>query len=312
MILIPFYCIKLLNMKSIGGQAVIEGVMMKSPLGWSVAVRDPKGEINLKVTKTGRPNFFFRLPLIRGVVALFSALIIGIKAIEFSGSIAYQDKEEKPLSPWSLALSIGLAIILAIVLFKFVPLLLTTIVGSVYSQVSLNSFIFNLIDGLLRVGIFLLYVFAVGLWSEMRKIYQYHGAEHKVIYAYEAGEELTVENAKKYKPYHPRCGTSFLLIVMVISIAVFILIPQHWTFIEKLMARIILIPVIAGISYEILRFSARMADNQIRKLIILPGLILQRLTVREPDDSQIEVAIAALNEVLKLDNLKTGTIEHAR
>lgn len=299
-------------MKTIGGQAVIEGVMMKSPLGWTVAVRDPKGEINLKITKTKRPNFFSRLPLIRGVVALFSALIIGIKAIEFSGSIAYQNQDEKPLSPWSLALSIGIAITLAIVLFKFVPLLLTTILGSVYTQISHNSFIFNLIDGLLRVGIFLLYVFAVGLWSEMRKIYQYHGAEHKVIYAYEAGEELTVDNAKKYKPYHPRCGTSFLLIVMVISIAMFILIPQHWTFIEKLIARIILIPAIAGISYEILRLSSRMTDNVIRRLIILPGLLLQRLTVREPDNSQIEVAIAALNEVLKLDNLQTKTTENAR
>ncbi len=298
-------------MKNIGGQAVIEGVMMKSPRGWSVAVRDPKGEINFKLTQTHSPNFFFRLPLIRGVVALFTALIIGIKAIEFSGTIAYQDKDEKPLSPWSLALSIGLAIILAIGLFKFVPLLLTTLLGSVYPGISHNSFVFNSIDGILRVAIFLLYVCAIGLWGEMRRIYQYHGAEHKVIYAYEAGEDLTVENASKYKPYHPRCGTSFLLIVMVISIAMFILIPQNWTFTEKLIARIILVPAIAGISYEILRFSARMSDNKIKELITLPGLLLQRLTVREPDNSQIEVAIAALKEVLKLDNIQTETVKHA-
>lgn len=291
-------------MKSIGGQAVIEGVMMKSPIGWSVAVRDPKGEINLKTTITNKPNKFFKLPVIRGVIALFSALVIGIKAIEFSGSIAYQDKDEKPLSPWSLALSIGLALILAIVLFKFLPLFLTTIMGGFYQGISTNSFLFNLIDGLLRVGVFLLYVFAVGLWSEMRRIYQYHGAEHKVIYAYEAGEELTVENAKKYKPYHPRCGTSFLLIVMFISIVIFILIPQHWTFTEKLFSRIFLIPVIAGISYEILKLSAKIDSKGIFSLIILPGLCLQRLTVREPDNSQIEVAIAALKEVLKLDNPK--------
>jgi len=298
-------------MKSIGGQAVIEGVMMKSPAGWSVAVRDPKGEINLKITRTDTPNRFFKLPVIRGVVALATALIIGIKAIEFSGSIAYQEKDEKPLSPWSLALSIGLALILAIVLFKFVPLLLTTLMGKAYQGISGSSFFFNLIDGILRVGIFLLYVFGVGLWSEMRRIYQYHGAEHKVIYAYEAGEELTVENAKKYKPYHPRCGTSFLLIVMVISIVVFILIPQHWTFIEKFLSRIVLIPVIAGISYEILRLSAKIADKKITSIIILPGLLLQRLTVREPDNSQIEVAIAALNEVLKLDKNPAGATENA-
>lgn len=298
-------------MKSIGGQAVIEGVMMKSPLGWSVAVRDPKGEINLKTIKTNKPNMFFKLPVIRGVIALFTALIIGIKAIEFSGSIAYQEKDEKPLSPWSLALSIALALILAIVLFKFLPLFLTTLLGRMYQGISINSFLFNLIDGLLRVGIFLLYVFAVGLWSEMRRIYQYHGAEHKIIYAYEAGEELTVENAKKYKPYHPRCGTSFLLIVMVISIVIFILIPQDWTFAEKLLSRIFLIPVIAGVSYEILKLSAKIADKRILSFMILPGLLLQRLTVREPDNSQIEVAIAALKEVLKLDKTHTRAPENA-
>lgn len=298
-------------MKSIGGQAVIEGVMMKSPSGWSVAVRDPKGEINLKTTITNKPNMFFKLPIIRGVIALFTALIIGIKAIEFSGSIAYQEKDEKPLSPWSLALSIALALILAIVLFKFLPLFLTTILGRIYHGISINSFLFNLIDGFLRVGIFLLYVFAVGLWSEMRRIYQYHGAEHKIIYAYEAGEELTVENAKKYKPYHPRCGTSFLLIVMVISIVIFILIPQDWTFAEKLLSRIFLIPVIAGVSYEILKLSAKIADKRILSFMILPGLLLQRLTVREPDNSQIEVAIAALKEVLKLDKTHPGASENA-
>lgn len=298
-------------MKNIGGQAVIEGVMMKSPIGWTVAVRDPKGEINLKTTKTNKPSIFLRIPFIRGSFALFSALVIGIKAIEFSGSIAYQDKDEKPLSPWSIALSIGLALLLAIVLFKFLPLYATTMLGNLNTNITTNYFIFNFIDGLLRVGVFLLYVFAIGLWGEMRRIYQYHGAEHKVIYAYEAGEELTIENAKKYKPYHPRCGTSFLLIVMVISILIFILIPQEWTFIEKLLSRILLIPVIAGISYEILKLSAKMSHNNILRLITLPGLLLQRLTVREPDNSQIEVAIAALKEVLSLDNSQKEALKNA-
>ncbi len=298
-------------MKSIGGQAVIEGVMMKSPAGWTVAVRDPKGEINLKTTRIKKPNILFKIPIIRGTIALFTALIIGIKAIEFSGSIAYQDKDEKPLSPWSLAISIGLALILAIVLFKFLPLFITTIMGNLYKNIATNSFIFNLIDGILRVVVFLLYVFAVGLWSEMRRVYQYHGAEHKVIYAYEAGEELTIANAKKYKPYHPRCGTSFLLIVMVISILIFILIPQDWTFIEKLLSRIFLIPVIAGVSYEILKLSARMSHNNILKVITLPGLLLQRLTVREPDNFQIEVAIAALEEVLNLDKPHHEALKNA-
>jgi uncharacterized protein YqhQ len=290
-------------MKNIGGQAVIEGVMMKSPRGWSVAARSPQGDISFKTVQTKRQPWFLRLPVIRGVATLFQALIIGVKAIEFSGSVAYQDdKEGKPLTPLSMAISIGAAIILAIALFKFLPLLFVSLIGSVYSRVSESLFMFNLIDGLFRVGIFLLYVFAIGLWSEIRRIYQYHGAEHKVIYAYEAGEELTIENAKKYKPYHPRCGTSFLLIVMIISILIFMLIPQDWSFNEKLISRLLLIPVIAGISYETLRFSAKkMKDSRIMGLMVLPGLLLQRLTVKEPDDSQIEVAVSALKEVLKLE-----------
>lgn len=293
-------------MKNIGGQAVIEGVMMKSPAGWSVAVRDPKGEINLKMVRTKKMPALFKLPIIRGVVGLFHALLIGVKAIEFSSSVAYQEEEEgdKPISPWGLGLSIGLAIILAIALFKFLPLLLTTLIGNVFRKVSNNSLLFNFTDGVLRVGIFLFYIFIIGLWKEMRRVYQYHGAEHKVIYAYEAGEDLTVENAKKYKPYHPRCGTSFLLIVMVISIMVFLLIPKEWSFVDKLISRIILIPVIAGLSYEVLRFSAKKKNNPVVGLMVFPGLLLQRMTVREPDESQIEVALAAMNEVLKIDRDK--------
>ncbi|WP_333654650.1 DUF1385 domain-containing protein [Dissulfurispira sp.] len=292
-------------MKNIGGQAVIEGVMMKSPAGWSVAVRDAKGEINLKMVRTKKMPALFKLPLIRGVVGLFHALMIGVKAIEFSGSVAYQEQEgDKPISPWGLGLSIGLAIILAIALFKFLPLFLTTLIGNVVKGVSNSSLFFNLIDGVLRVGIFLFYIFVIGLWKEMRRVYQYHGAEHKVIYAYEAGEDLTVENAKKYKPYHPRCGTSFLLIVMVISIMVFLLIPKEWSFVDKLISRIILIPVIAGLSYEVLRFSAKRKNNPVVGLMVFPGLLLQRMTVREPDESQIEVALAAMNEVLKIDRDK--------
>lgn len=290
-------------MNSIGGQAVIEGVMMKSSKGWVVAVRDPKGEINLKTTITKRQSKILRLPFIRGVYALFSALVVGIKAIEFSSTIVYKDKDEKPLSLWSIAFSIALALIIAILLFKFLPLLLTTVTGLYYYQnLFTNSILFNLVDGILRVGIFLLYVFLIGFWGEMKRIYQYHGAEHKVIYTYEAGEDLTIENARKHKPFHPRCGTSFLLIVMIISIVMFILIPQHWTFLEKLLARIFLVPIIAGLSYEILRFSVIFSKKGILSVLIQPGLLLQRLTVREPDDSQIEVAITALKEILKLDS----------
>lgn len=303
-------------MKNIGGQAVIEGVMMKSPVGWSVAVRDPKGEITIKTVRTKPMPSFLKLPFIRGVVGLFHALLVGIKAIEFSAGIAYHEniadykqKKEKPVSELGWAISIGIAIVFAIVLFKFLPLFLTTLIGNMVKSVSNNSLFFNLIDGLIRVGIFFLYIFVIGFWKEMRRIYQYHGAEHKVIYAYEAGEGLTVENAKKYKPYHPRCGTSFLLIVMVISIVVFLLIPKDWSFLDKLISRIVLIPVVAGVSYEVLRFSAKMKNNPIISLFVLPGLLLQRMTVREPDDSQIEVAISAMNEVLKMNVNKEACIK---
>ena len=296
-------------MKNVGGQAVIEGVMMKSPVGWSVAVRGPKGDISLKLEKTKKQNGFVKLPLIRGVVALFQALYIGVKAIEFSGNVAYQETEdEKPLSPLSLAISLGTAIILAVALFILLPLVLTKLAGNFFHSVAHSSIVFNFVDGLLRVGVFLLYVSAIGLWKEMRRVFEYHGAEHKVIFAHEAGEALTVEHARKYKPYHPRCGTSFLLIVMVISILVFSFIPQQWPFVEKAASRLVLIPLIAGISYEVLRFSAKKKDNPVIGLLILPGLLLQRLTVREPDDAQIEVALTALSEVLKLE----GEIERVQ
>ncbi|TAN42504.1 MAG: DUF1385 domain-containing protein [Nitrospirae bacterium] len=289
-------------MQNIGGQAVIEGVMMKSKSGWSVAVRGPKGDISFKTVKSGNVPKILQLPVVRGIVALFHALIIGVKAIEFSGSVAYQeDNDEKPVGAWTIGFSILAAIFLAMFLFKFLPLYITTLLSESNQGISQSSFLFNFIDGILRVGIFLLYIFSIGLWKEMRRIYEYHGAEHKVIYAFEAGEPLTVENARKYKPYHTRCGTSFLLIVMVLSIIIFMAIPKDWTFVEKLLSRLLLVPFIAGISYEFLKLSAKLHDNPVFKLAVLPGLLLQRMTVREPDDSQIEVAIAAVKEVLTLE-----------
>lgn len=290
-------------MKNIGGQAVIEGVMMKSPKGWSVAVRDPKGVIHLKTVVSTPLHKFFKLPVIRGFIALLQALIIGVKAIEYSGSIALAE-DEKPMSSWSIALSIVVAMFLAVILFIVLPLYATKLLGDVYGSVAESSFLFNLIDGILRVLVFLAYVVAVGLWKEMRRLYQYHGAEHKTIYAYEAGEELTVESARKYKPYHPRCGTSFLLIVMVISILVFSFIPQSWSFVLKFASRLVLIPLIAGVSYEALKLSAKKSDIFLMRMISVPGMFLQRLTAKEPDDSQIEVAIAALKEVLALEKEK--------
>ena len=288
------------SMKNIGGQAVIEGVMMKAPKGWTVAVRDMKGDIHVKREPLLELPKILKVPMLRGVVALFHAMFLGIKAIEFSASKAY-DEDEKPMSPMVISLTIGFAFIIGIGLFILLPLYGTKLLGFVFNSVAGSSFIFNLVDGIIRVFVFLIYVTGIGLWKEMRRIFEYHGAEHKVIHAYEAGEELNVENARHFSPLHPRCGTSFLLIVMVTSILIFSFIPQSWPFIYKFLARLVLIPVIAGLSYELLRFSSKMKDNPVMNFMIMPGLLLQRLTTREPDDRQIEVAITALKEVLEFE-----------
>jgi uncharacterized protein YqhQ len=288
-------------MQNIGGQAVIEGVMMKGKKGWTVAVRGPKGEIHIKRESSSELPKVFRLPLLRGFIALLSALFIGIKAIEFSANKAYEDEEGKSMSPLSIGITIIVSMLLGIALFILLPLYATKLLGLIFVSVSKSSFLFNLVDGIIRVFIFLLYVVSVGMWKEMRRIFEYHGAEHKVIHAYENGKDLTVKNIKEHSPLHPRCGTSFLLIVMVISIFTFSFIPQEWSFLYKFIARLVLIPLIAGISYEFLKLSAKMKHNIIMHILIQPGLLLQRLTTREPDESQIEVAVRALKEVLVLE-----------
>ncbi|MEW6585551.1 MAG: DUF1385 domain-containing protein [Nitrospirota bacterium] len=288
-------------MKNIGGQAVIEGVMMKGRKGWTVAVRGPKGEIHVKREALSELPKLFRLPLFRGVIALFHALLIGIKAIEFSAGKAYEEEGGGSLSPLSLGLTMAVSFVIGIGLFVLLPLYLTKLLGYVFVSVDSSSFVFNLVDGVIRVLVFLVYVVSIGMWKEMRRIFEYHGAEHKVIHAYENGKDLTIENIKKHSPLHPRCGTSFLLIVMVVSIFTFSFIPQEWSFFYKFLSRLVLIPLIAGLSYEFLKLSARGKPNTIMNLLIQPGLMLQRLTTREPDEAQIEVALRALQEVLAIE-----------
>ena len=288
-------------MKSVGGQAVIEGVMMKSADNWTVAVRDQKGFIHLRKEKLSSLPGFLKLPVLRGVIALFQALTLGIKAIEFSASKAYDDETEKPLSSFSIAVTILVAIVLGIALFILLPLYATKLLGLVFGNISTSSLLFNFTDGIIRVMVFLLYVVLIGIWKEMARIFMYHGAEHKVIHTYEGGLELTVENARNFSTLHPRCGTSFLMIVMVVSILVFSFVPQYWPFTYKFLSRIVLIPLIAGSSFELLKISSKLKDNPLMNLMIRPGLLLQRLTTREPDDAQIEVAIKALAEVLKAE-----------
>jgi len=293
-------------MKSVGGQAVIEGVMMRSADNWTVAVRGMDGTIHVKKDRLNKLPRIFKLPMIRGVIALGQALSLGIKAIEFSAGKAYEEEAEESLGKFSIAATIFVAIILGIGLFILLPLYATKLLGLIFHGISKSSLIFNFTDGIIRVMVFILYVTLIGIWKEMARIFMYHGAEHKVIHAYEEGRELTVENARGYSTLHPRCGTSFLMIVMVMSILIFSFIPQYWHFVHKFLSRIVLIPVIAGSSFELLKLSAKLKDNAIMNIMIQPGLLLQRLTTKEPDDAQIEVAIRALDEVLRLDEKNAG------
>jgi len=245
-----------------------------------------------------------KLPIVRGAVALFSSLITGIKALNFSANEALAEEEgnenKEELSSWAMAGTMAVAFGFGILLFFMLPLYATKLLTQM-ALISDNNIVFNLVDGVIRVAVFLLYILSISRMKDIQRVFQYHGAEHKSIFAFEAGDELTVANVRGYSRLHPRCGTSFLLIVMLVSIVIFSLIPKLWPFYMKAGARVILLPLIAGVSYEFLKWSARNDHSPLVKLIIAPGLALQRLTTREPDDSQLEVAIRSMQEALEMN-----------
>ena len=283
----------------VGGQAVIEGVMMRGFGKVATAVREPGGEIDLEVKPVNSISDRFpilKLPFIRGSIVLFESLILGIKSLMYSAKIAGVDEEEEEeISDKELTASIILALIIACGLFIAIP----TFAVKFLHTLTEDPFMLNLAEGFLRLVIFLAYIFAISRMKDIQRVFQYHGAEHKTIFCYEADEPLTVENVRKFPRLHPRCGTAFLLIVMLVSIFVFAFLgwPDLLT---RILSRIVLLPVVAGISYEIIRFSGR-SKNSIVRLATLPGLWLQYLTTREPDDSMIEVAIASLEAVKPAD-----------
>ena len=296
---------------NVGGQAVIEGVMMRAPRSVAIAVRRPNGDIVVrKELKIPLSETFpiVKLPIVRGAAALIQSLVIGITALNFSANEAMTEEEKEKegvknggeLSSWAMAGTMAIAFGFGIGLFFVMPLYATKWLTQL-AFISDNNVIFNLVDGVIRVMVFLIYIWAISRMNDIKRVFQYHGAEHKSIFAYEAGEELTIDNVKKYSRLHPRCGTSFLLIVMLVSIAVFSLIPKLWPFYLKAGSRVVLLPLIAGISYEFLKWSAKNESNPLVKLIITPGLALQRLTTGEPDDAQLEVAIRSLNEALDVN-----------
>ena len=293
-----------MRVSDIGGQAVIEGVMMRSPKTSAVAVRRYDGEIIVKRDDVGsiRERYkFLKFPILRGVVALVETLVLGIKTLSFSANVAMEEEGSKEqISPVAMFLTIAFAFGMAMLFFVFLPLGITQVLKRPLTFIGESSLSFNLVDGLLRIAFFLAYIWGISMLKDIRRIFEYHGAEHKTIYAYENGDELTVENAKKYSTLHPRCGTSFLLMVMVISILVFSLVKGSAPFWMKLASRIVLVPLIAGLSFELLKFTARKVDVPIVRVLIAPGLWLQKLTTRQPSDDQLEVAIRALKEVLGL------------
>ena len=288
-------------MKNVGGQAVIEGVMMKGVKGWSVAVRAPGGDIKVKNVPLRPVPWLFRKPFVRGVLILFHALVIGVQALEFS-AVTSTEEEDEPMGKGAIAMTVATSIVLAVVLFILLPLYATKLMGMVLPAVAESSVLFNTVDGLVRVVVFLAYVGLIGLWGEIRRVFEYHGAEHKVIHAFEEGKDMGLNHIMGFSPVHPRCGTSFLLIVMVLSIFVFSFIPQSWPFLWKFLARVVLLPFVAGLSYEALKISDRMRHNPVMHALMVPGLWLQSLTTREPTEAQVEVALVALNEVIRMEN----------
>jgi uncharacterized protein YqhQ len=284
----------------IGGQAVLEGVMMRGPSNWSLAVRKPDGEIaqvNNEINSVMARHRVFRLPIIRGIIALGESLAIGFRALAISANYAAQeegDDEEvsTEIGRGALIFAFVIAIGFALLLFKVTPALLTS-----WLPIETTG-LFVVVEGLIRVGLFIAYLVLISLLPDLRRVFQYHAAEHKAINAYEAGDELEPERVQRHSLIHPRCGTAFLLWVMVIAIFVFAFFGQpvwYWL----IASRILLLPVIAGIAYELIRFAGKHTGNRILMTLLAPGLWLQRLTTREPTLDQLEVSIRALKDVLQ-------------
>jgi uncharacterized protein YqhQ len=293
-------------MANVGGQAVLEGVMMRGPGNWAVAVRTPTGEI----AQVSRPihsamarHLVFRLPVVRGVIALGESLAIGFRALAISANYAQQQEGDEgevdtELSRSALIFAFAIAIGFAIMVFKVGPALLADLL-----PISNGSY-FVVVEGLIRVSIFVAYLALISLLPDLRRVFQYHAAEHKAINAYEAGEPLEPEIAQRYSLIHPRCGTAFLLWVMVLAVFVFAFFGRP-TWYWLIATRILLLPVIAGIAYELIRFAGKHQDNRVLMTLLAPGLWLQRLTTREPSLDQLEVSIRALREVLDLEGAGT-------
>jgi uncharacterized protein YqhQ len=299
----------------VGGQAVLEGVMMRSPHAWAIACRKPSGEISVHsepLEKLSEKHKWMAWPVMRGVITLGHAMSLGFKALKFSANTALDElqadqPQEKKLqvSGWVAAVNIIFSLGFFIFMYKFLPLVAATELKRV-NPIFGEQIIFNLVDGVIRIGLFLLFIWGVSLFKDIRRVYEYHGAEHKTVYAFENRDPLEIANVQKYTTYHPRCGTSFLMTVMIISILIYTLVPVT-TFWARFAVRIALLPVIAGVSYEIIRFAAKHRGS-LFALMTAPGLWLQRVTTQPPADNQAECAIIALNQAMELEKQNGGQL----
>ena len=298
----------------VGGQAVMEGVMMRAPHSYCVAVRKPSGEIVTEQKPLARVSEkypIFKLPILRGLGTLGHAMTLGVKALQFSanvaiGEIAEKEGEKPPeLNGWMMAAPLAFSLLFFLFMYKFVPLFLATQLGKAVPSLH-GRFAVNMMDGIIRLVIFLGFLFLISRMKDIRRMFQYHGAEHKVVFNFESGQPVTVENAQRFVTFHPRCGTSFLLLVMVLAILVYPLLPFDG-FAAKLLARIALLPLIVGVSYELIRYAARHRQGLMATLTA-PGLWLQRVTTQPPTDEMASVAIHALDGAMQLEEAQGGEL----
>lgn len=295
---------------SIGGQALIEGVMMRGKDKIAIAVRKPDGEIEIKMDKVSKLEKLkiAKIPFVRGVVNLIGSMIVGVRALTYSADFYMEEEEKEADSKFEerlskifgkhtddvlMAFSIITAFLFAMLLFGVLP----TLVVSLLKKVIVSQVALSLIEGLMKIVFFMTYILVISRLNDIKRVFQYHGAEHKTIRCYESGEPVTVENARKYTTLHPRCGTSFIFFVLIISIILFSFISWS-SIVMRLLIKLLLLPVVAGVSYEVLKIAGK-SDNALVRAISKPGMMMQNLTTAEPDDSQLEVAIAAFNAVLE-------------
>ncbi|HUI84003.1 MAG TPA: DUF1385 domain-containing protein [Candidatus Binatia bacterium] len=297
----------------VGGQAVLEGVMMRSPHAWGICIRRPNGSLatySESLEKLSDRHKWMAWPFVRGLMTLGQAMSLGFRALRYSANVVLdelrpEEAKKTEISGWMIAVNLVLSLGFFIFMYKFVPLVAATRLKNHYPAFG-NQILFNMVDGVIRIALFLLFIWGISLWADIRRVYQYHGAEHKTVFAFEHNDPLTVKNAQAYSTFHPRCGTSFLMTVMLIAMFIYMLIPAT-TFWARFASRIALLPVIAAVSYELIRFAAKHGSS-LFAVLTRPGLWLQRITTQPPSDDQVETAISALNEAMELEKQRGGEL----